>query len=86
MSNMAYRGVNAVDMAKYIDYTGAYRIVTAEEFERKGYPSISVYDRRLQCLQCGEYVAFVKREGGHSSYFRHGNIREGDRGCSLRVK
>lgn len=60
---------------------GRQKEVNADEFHGQ---SISSYQRRFYCPECGEYVALVKRYGAEP-FFRHTNRTESSPFCEERV-
>lgn len=74
-----------MDRAKYKDAVGKHRTVTAEELEKQNIPTTSLNDKVFICIECGEYVTFVRRDK-YRSYFTHGDKKEDKKECTLRVE
>jgi hypothetical protein len=72
-----------MDKAKENYSIGKLRTVSADELEKIYMSSVPSRSRHFICLDCGEYVTFVRRYK-YKSYFKHSNSNDTTRFCELR--
>ena len=72
-----------MNKAKENYIVGRQRIVKADELEKKYLGTVPSDSKRFICLNCGEYVTYV-RSYKVKSYFRHSNRNDATIDCELR--